>query len=147
MWYQPQVISLWPPSCTKISYHTGFPTGSLGSTPTQDNAMLQRTTANLNKANAILAILMSTPEENDHLLQHLMSESKSCQNPSIIRGAVRSPNSSDLSLKVGSSTMCNEWTANGSTYWRQPTGLRTYVLNWYQCQRRRNQSQWPIDKR
>ena len=103
-----QVTSLWPPSCANLSYNSDFPTGSLGSKPAQGNAMLRRTIANLNKAKTILATLKAAPEETDHLLRRLTNESEPCQNPTIIRGTVRSPNSSDPSLKVGSPTMYNK---------------------------------------
>ena len=35
-----QVTSLWPPSCADLPYKSGFPAGSTGSKPIQDNAML-----------------------------------------------------------------------------------------------------------
>ena len=100
-----QVASLWPPSCANLPYKSDFPTGSPGSKPTQGNAMFRWMTTIKSKVNAIATILKSTPEETDHLLQRLTNESKTCQNPPIIQGTVRSPNSSDPSLKVGSPTM------------------------------------------
>ena len=108
-----QVTSLWSPSCADLFYNSDFPTGSPGSRPIQGNAMFRWMTTIKSKVNAIASILKSTPEETHHLLQRLTNKSKACHSPSIIRGAVRSPNSSDPSLKVWSSTMCNE----------QPIGL------------------------
>ena len=103
-----QVTSLWPPSCADLSYNSDFPTGSPGSKPTQGNAMFRWMTTIKSKVNAIATILKSTPEETDHLLQRLTNGSKTCQNPTVVQGTVRSPNSSDSSLKVGSPAMCNK---------------------------------------
>ena len=104
-----QSTSLWPPWCAVVTQTLSFPTKSSGKA-NSGNAMFRWMSTITSKANAFATILRSTPEETDHLLQRLKNESELCQNPSIIRGTVQSPKSSDPSLQVGSTVQCFEQT-------------------------------------